>query len=529
MGTDMNTVIVDAAALEPQAALRVSELRYRRLFESAKDGILILDASTGQITDVNPFMVDLLGYSQEEYLGKALWEIGAFKDVAANKSAFLELQKIQYIRYDDLPLTTKDGRQADVEFVSNVYPEGDNEVIQCNIRDISKRKAAAKQLVQAQKMEAVGMLAGGMAHDFNNLLGVIIGNIELLRTRSNLDPDEAQLSLDALDAATRGADLVRGLLAFARRQPLAPRRVEVNELVSGTVNLLRRLLGEAIEISLDLSDSAVWPVLADPALFEASLMNLAINARDAMPRGGRLIIGTSNCRLTAADLARHPQATLPGEYVLIEMRDTGKGISPEVLNRIFEPFFTTKGAGGSTGTGLGLSMVSEFAQQASGFVSVDSDVGVGTTFRLCLPRSTEDVEAAAEPQALAAVADGHETVLAVEDNASMRRVTVRQLAYLGYRALEADNATAALKLLADEKIDLLFTDVVMTGEVNGLELARIALARWPALKVVLTSGFTGDRPDNDAGDLRLLAKPYRVADLAQVLREVLDSSVAKPS
>jgi PAS domain S-box-containing protein len=522
----MSTVPADSATETPDVALRLSELRYRRLFESAKDGILILDANTGQITDVNPFMVDLLGYTREEYLGKALWEIGAFKDVAANKSAFLELQHLQYIRYEDLPLTTKDGRQADVEFVSNVYPEDDHEVIQCNIRDISKRKAAARRLVQAQKMEAVGMLAGGMAHDFNNLLGIIIGNLELLRTHANLDREEEQLSLDALDAATRGADLVRGLLAFARRQPLAPRRIEVNKLVSETVKLLRRILGEAIEISLDLSADPVWPVLADPAQFEASLMNLAINARDAMPRGGRLTICTSNYCLTAEDIAQHPQAT-PGEYVLIEVRDTGKGILPEVMSRIFEPFFTTKGASGSTGTGLGLSMVSEFTQRASGVISVDSDVGVGTTFRLCLPRFTGDVEGATEPPALAEVTGGHETVLAVEDNTALRRITVRQLSRLGYRALEADNATAALKLLADEKIDLLFTDVVMTGEVNGLELARIALARWPALKVVLTSGFGGDRPENEAGDLRLLAKPYRAADFARLLREVLDNRVAK--
>ena len=522
----MSALPADPATETPEVSLRVSELRYRRLFESAKDGILILDASTGQITDVNPFMVDLLGYTREEYLGKALWEIGAFKDVAASKSAFLELQHLQYIRYEDLPLTTKDGRQADVEFVSNVYAEDGREVIQCNIRDISKRKAAARKLVQAQKMEAVGMLAGGMAHDFNNLLGVIIGNLELLRMRTNLDRDEAQLSLDALDAAMRGADLVRGLLAFARRQPLAPRRLEVNELVSATVKLLRRLLGETIEISFDPSINGVWPVLTDPAQFEASLMNLAINARDAMPRGGRLTIATSNHPLTAEDLAQYPQAA-PGEYVLIEVRDTGKGISPEILSRIFEPFFTTKGDGVGAGTGLGLSMVSEFAQRASGVISVDSDVGVGTTFRLLLPRLKEDVEGAPEPQAITKVANGHETVLAVEDNAAMRRVTVHQLAQLGYRALEADNAAAALKLLTDEKIDVLFTDVVLTGEMNGLELARAALARWPALKVVLTSGFAGEIPDNEVGDLRLLAKPYRAADLGRTLRDALDGSVAK--
>ena len=516
---------VDAGAEIPETALRLSELRYRRLFESAKDGILILDARTGRITDVNPFMVDLLGYTREEYLGKALWEIGAFKDVAASKSAFSELQHLEYIRYEDLPLTTKDGRQADVEFVSNVYPEGDAQVIQCNVRDISKKKATEKKLIQAQKMEAVGMLAGGMAHDFNNLLGVIVGNLELLRRRAHLEEEEAQLSLEAMDAAMRGADLVRGLLAFARRQPLAPRRIVVNELVSETAKLLRRLLGEAIEISLDLSAEALWPVLADPAQFEASLMNLAINARDAMPRGGKLSISTSNHNMTAEDLAQHPEAE-PGEYVLIEVRDTGKGMSPEVLSRIFEPFFTTKGTSESAGTGLGLSMVSEFTQQASGVISVDSDIGVGTTFRLCLPRFVEQAATVAEPPKVAEVECGYETILVVEDNEALRRVAMLQLDHLGYRALEADNAAAALALLADEKVDLLLTDVVMAGEVNGLEPARLALGRWPTLKVILTSGFAGARPDDETRDLRLLAKPYRLADLARILRETLKGSLA---
>jgi CheY-like chemotaxis protein len=246
-----------------------------------------------------------------------------------------------------------------------------------------------------------------------------------------------------------------------------------------------------------------------------------------MPRGGRLSIRTSNRGLTAADLVQHPQVA-PGEYVLIEVRDTGKGMSPEVLGRIFEPFFTTKGTDGNAGTGLGLSMVSEFAEQASGVVSVDSDVGVGTTFRLYLPRFTEVGAGAAEPpQALAEVADRHETVLVVEDNAALRRITIRQLGHLGYRAFEADDAATALELLAEEKVDLLFTDVVLAGEVDGIELARTALARWPALKVILTSGFAGDRLDNEAGDLRLLTKPYRAADFAKLLREVLDSSVVK--
>jgi CheY-like chemotaxis protein len=310
-------------------------------------------------------------------------------------------------------------------------------------------------------------------------------------------------------------------LAFARRQPLKPARVDVNELVADTVRLLGRMLGEDIEISLNLADTA-WPATADPAQLEACLANLATNARDAMPEGGRLIITTANRRLDADYAAAHADLT-EGEFVMIEVSDTGIGMPAEVMGQIFEPFFTTKEAG--KGTGLGLSMVFGFMRQSAGHVNVYSEPGAGTTFRLYLPRMV----AAALPRDILedpAVERGTgETVLVVEDNPAVRRVVLRQLRELGYRVLEADRAAAALEILQHQPADLLLTDVVMPGGLDGIALARIAAERWPALKIVLTSGFPQARVDGNGeilGNLQLLSKPYGRTDLAAALQAALN-------
>lgn len=388
------------------------------------------------------------------------------------------------------------------------------------IHDITERRQTEEQLRQAQKMEAIGNLTGGMAHDFNNLLGIIIGNLDLLRDRQSDDPEAAELSGEALEAALRGADLTRRLLAFARRQPLQPARIEVNALIAGIVKLLERTLGEHIRITLDL-DPATWPVVADPAQLESSLTNLATNARDAMPRGGKLTIVTGNRSLDADYASLHAEVR-PGDYAMIEVSDTGTGMPPEVLNHVFEPFYTTKEQ--DKGTGLGLSMVFGFMKQSGGHINVYSEVGIGTTFRLYLPRTDSDAEA--RPAAAAMLHRGSgETVLVVEDNASLRRVVLRQLTELGYRVLEAEDAQTALQVLESEPVDLLFTDVVMPGGISGYEIAQTVLSRWPSTRVVLTSGFPETRIDGDpiVRNLRLLSKPYRRDDLGRLIREVLDS------
>jgi PAS domain S-box-containing protein len=391
------------------------------------------------------------------------------------------------------------------------------------IHDITERCHTEEQLRQAQKMEAIGNLTGGMAHDFNNLLGIIIGNLDLLHDRHSSDPDADELGREALNAALRGADLTKRLLAFARRQPLQPARTDVNELIAGIVKLLERTLGEEIQITLDL-DPETWPVVVDPAQLESSLTNLATNARDAMPDGGQLIMVTGNKTLDADYASQHAEVQ-PGDYALIEVSDTGTGMSAEVASHVFEPFYTTKEQG--KGTGLGLSMVFGFIKQSGGHIHVYSELGVGTVFRLYLPHADTDAGAdaggAITPAAL--VRGGCETVLAVEDNAGLRRVVVRQLTELGYRVLEAQDAQSALGILESKPVDLLFTDVVMPGGTSGYELARTVLLRWPGIKIVLTSGFPERKIIGgvDVPSLQLLSKPYRRDDLGWLIRDTLDA------
>jgi PAS domain S-box-containing protein len=389
------------------------------------------------------------------------------------------------------------------------------------IHDITERRRTEEQLHQAQKMEAIGNLTGGMAHDFNNLLGIIIGNLDLLRDRHSIDPDADELSREALAAALRGADLTRRLLAFARRQPLQPARTDVNELIARIVKLLERTLGEEIQITLDLN-TETWPVVVDPAQLESSLTNLATNARDAMPAGGELRIATGN-RPLDADYALLHADVHAGDYAMIEVRDTGTGMPEEVSSQIFEPFYTTKEQG--KGTGLGLSMVFGFIKQSGGHINVYSEVGIGTTFRLYLRRADAGAEVGGAVLPAALARGSGETVLAVEDNPSLRRVVVRQLTELGYRVLEAQDAQSALGILESKPVDLLFTDVVMPGGTSGYALARAVLSRWPAIKIVLTSGFPERKiiGDVDVPSLQLLSKPYRRDDLGRLIRDTLDA------
>jgi CheY-like chemotaxis protein len=332
-----------------------------------------------------------------------------------------------------------------------------------------------------------------------------------------------ELAGEALYAAVNGADLTKRLLAFARRQPLQPKLVDVNQLITGIARLLSRTLGEGVRISLDLSPQ-LWPTFVDPTQLEAALINLANNARDAMPKGGTLTIVTRNGHLDADYASNHPGVVV-GDYAGIEVTDTGTGMSPEVLEKAFEPFFTTKATG--KGSGLGLSMVYGFLKQSGGHVNIYSEVGIGSTFRLYLPRAHTQER---PKQAEAAPENVHgrgETVLAVEDNPSLRRVVVRQLRELGYRVLEAENAAAAMMVLNAEPVDILFTDVVMGQGANGFELAHSATVKWPNIRVLITSGFPdatlngGDKGGGPPLRGRILTKPYRKEDLARSLKAVL--------
>ncbi len=392
------------------------------------------------------------------------------------------------------------------------------EALQSQRADIARLNA---RLLQSQRLEAIGQLTGGVAHDFNNLLTVVLGNADLLAEASADDPVRRQLAEMIVEAAQRGASLTQQLLAFARKQPLAPSEVDVNQRVAALDPMLRRTLGEHIEIEL-VRGAGLWPALVDPAQLENALLNLCLNARDAMPSGGKLTLETANAALDAQYAAQHPDVQA-GQYVMLAVSDTGCGIDPALLPRVFEPFFTTKEKG--KGTGLGLAMVYGFARQSAGHVSIYSEPGHGTTVKLYLPRGSGARPAAAEPHIETAVRGGAETVLVVEDDDAVRQLACHELRTLGYRVLEAASGAKALPLIdGEEIIDLLFTDVVMPGGMSGRQLADEARRLRPGLRVLYTSGYTENAIVHhgrlDPG-VQLLAKPYRRADLARAIRQAL--------
>ena len=389
--------------------------------------------------------------------------------------------------------------------------------------EITTRRQAEEALLQAQKMEAVGQLTGGVAHDFNNLLTIITGNLQMLEEQLREDPLLGRLVQGALKAAAQGAELIGKLLVFSRRQALRPQPIDLNQLLGNMTELLHRTLGETIAIETRL-ERELWPALVDAHQVEMALLNLAVNARDAMPHGGTLTIATTNITLGEDYAAREAEVS-PGDYVLLAVSDTGTGIPPAMTKQVFEPFFTTKATG--KGSGLGLSMVYGFAKQSGGHIKIDSEPGQGTTVKLYLPRATDFAERPAEPGPFPLVpAAGGETVLVVEDELGVRELAVLFLTDLGYRVLEAADGQSALASLERQPtIDLLFVDLVLPGGLNGLELARQARHYRPDLKVLFTSGYAKDAilgQEKLSARVRLLVKPYQKADLARAVRGALE-------
>jgi PAS domain S-box-containing protein len=468
----------------------------------------------------------VFGYDARDVIGKSmlLTVPDDFKDSV--REGFNEIANGAPARRLLRPVRHRDGRlrEAYVSAAPVFLADGRIRAVVVTFEDMTDQFETEAQLRQSQKMEAIGNLTGGLAHDFNNLLAIIVGNLDLAKMMLDPKSDAGELTElvdESLAAALRGAELTQRLLAFARRQPLNPSRLSVNELIASMVKLLERTLGENITIALDL-EPHLWPADADAAQLEASIVNLATNARDAMPKGGTLTIASRNRRVDEDSAQAYP-GLLPGDYAVIEVSDTGSGMTQAVIAQIFEPFFTTKDAG--KGTGLGLSMVFGFMKQSGGHINVYSEVGIGTTFRLYLPR-TLNLEADAVSSPRDSAIGAGETILAVEDNEGLRRVVVRQLRDLGYRVFEAETAAAALSFLEKDKADLVFTDIVMPGEVDGFMLARTILQKYPAIKVVLTSGFPDTKLNGALGALvdqvRLLSKPYRKDELAHLLREALE-------
>jgi CheY-like chemotaxis protein len=378
-----------------------------------------------------------------------------------------------------------------------------------------------EQLRQSQKMEAVGQLTGGIAHDFNNLLGVVVGNLDTVLEKLGEQSEQGQLINRALNSAIHGAELTHRLLAFSRQQSLEPKAFAINDLLPDLSALLKRTLGEAIAMRVE-AGSDLWPAFADLSQLRDAIINLAINARDAMPDGGTLTIETANIHLDEAYARANPGVT-PGDYAMLAVTDTGVGMSADIVERAVEPFFTTKSVG--KGTGLGLSMVYGFARQSGGHVKIHSEVGHGTTVKLYLPRA-KVAAAAGQPlyEAASQLPGGTETILLAEDNAELRHTAVYQLEKLGYRVLAAQNGEAALAVLRGaEPIDMLFSDIVMTGKLTGTDLVSEARKLRPNIRVLLTTGYAEKVASSGGqGAWQLLRKPYRKRDLAIKVRSVLD-------
>jgi two-component system, cell cycle sensor histidine kinase and response regulator CckA len=506
-------------------APRDSEARYRRMFKAAQDGILILDARTGLIIDVNPFLVKLLDYSRKEFLGKTLWKVGLFKDSEAFKAAFDELQGKRYVRLGDLPIKTKDGRSVNVELVGNVYGVNGRKVIQCHVRDITERKSAEqleRQLRQSQKMEAIGHLAGGMAHDFNNLLGIILGYCTMLEAQKELTEPIRRMIAEIHNAGTFAKNVTRDLLAFSRRQVLLPVFMDLNATVNRIDTMLDRLIGDDVKLMSRLA-SDLGTIKADPSQIEQVLMNLVINARDAMPVGGKITIETANIQIDDSYVRHHPSLE-PGPYVVLSVSDTGVGMDQETQSHIFEPFFSTKGT--SNGTGLGLSTVYGIVTQSGGTISVYSELDHGTTFKIHFPRHTETA-AVMDRELELPLRGGSETILLVDDGAPLRELTKIFLEDYGYTVLDSGDPAEAIRIAGKHKgqLPLLITDVVMPGFSGPVLAERLAVTR-PETRVLYTSGYADDqitRPSKGLPESAFLQKPFTRDALVKKVRELLDS------
>lgn len=705
--------------------INASEIRYRRLFETAQEGVLILDAGTGSITDINPYLIKMLEYTKEEFIGKKLWEIGPFKDILKSKISFKELQKKEYIRYDNLPLETKNGKHKEYEFISNVYQQGDRKVIQCNIRDNSVRKLEEElrlklerqkdvdqqkkdvdqqkenidqqkkdidqqkkdvdqqkkdvvqqrkdinqqlqqqeaeqlkifnqqlqnqysvlcgiinstvepifsldrnycytsfntshknvmkaiynrdiqlgrpiyeyqikedwekakknidcalsgetisedaysgeetlarvyfivshypiknernevigvtifakditdrkkleeekiqaQLRQSQKMESIGTLAGGIVHDFNNLLTPIKGYAELAMT----DMDKTNPIYDDLNeissVADKAASLTQQLMLFSRNQPVCVINLNLNKIIEKMSKMLKRIIGEDIEIKIDLSPD-LWNINADESRIEQIIMNLTVNAHDAMPNGGTLTVKTENVTLGEEQYIDIPES-YPGRFVRLSIQDNGKGMSNEVVQRIFEPFFTTKGIG--KGTGLGLSVAYGIVKQHNGWINVYSEQGKGTIFKIHLPAVLDKKETVIQKEVKYRDVTGHgERILVVEDEQAIRDFISKVLLKNGYVAFLTGNVKEALEIYKKEKgkFHLIISDVVLPDK-TGIELVKQILLDNPKQKVIFSSGYLDDKSQWEMiqqKGFKFLQKPYELNELLSAIKEVLD-------
>lgn len=463
----------------------------------------------------------IFGYTAKEAIGQPYLLVPAGHEeefVALFERAMTgqTLQDIQVRR------RRKDGSLADISFDAAAMVDGGVvKGIAFALSDITERNKLEQQLRQSQKLDAIGQLTGGIAHDFNNVLSVITGTIDILADGVADKPDLAEIAKLISEAADRGAELTSHLLAFARKQPLQPRTTDIRQVLTEASHLLRPTLGEQVEVAWRVKDDA-WPAMVDPAQLVTAILNLAVNARDAMPEGGKLTIETGNVFLDEDYCSAHAEVE-PGPYVMVAVSDTGPGIPAAIREKVFEPFFTTKEVG--KGTGLGLSMIYGFVKQSGGHITLYSEEGLGATFKIYLPRAGSPPGTDNQALAVPEVHGNGETILVVEDDPIVRASVMVQLDSLGYRTMVATNAEEALAIVdSGAAFDLLFTDVVMSGSMNGRRLAEEAAKRRTPLKILFTSGYTQDAIIHhgrlERGVL-LLPKPYRKSDLARMIRQAL--------
>lgn len=511
---------------DAEAKLRRSEERHRAAMEGSLDSVYFMRAirdDRGEITDfeftdVNKRGEDMLNFSRDELIGGRLCVL--MPDNLT--TGFYE--KYKQVLESGVPLDEEfevpiDGVRA--RWIHHqIIPFDDG--LAFHSRDITDVKESEEQLRQALKMEAIGQLTGGIAHDFNNLLAVVLGNLELLGNRLEGDETASEMIARSISAADRGAILTRRLLAFSRKQMLDSKPTDVHKLLADMLDLLRRTLPESIEIRFAGGDN-VWPTLVDSNQLEHAILNLAVNARDAMDDGGTMTIHTSTLHMDAEEASLH-EGLAAGDYVVLSVSDTGAGMTPETVAKAFDPFFTTKEVG--EGSGLGLSMVFGFVSQSQGTVEIISAPGEGANVRIYLPRAEvmEEEEALAPATSRLPLGQG-ERVMVVEDDPDVLKFVVMALQSLGYETIEALDGPSALSLLSGgQDIDLLFTDVILPGGMSGPELVNALKESRPALKAVYTSGYAADSvlPEDEQG-LEMLHKPYRVLDLGQTIRAALDA------
>ena len=495
------------------------------LLRSAVDAILTIDQH-GMITSANPSAEKLFQYSEIEMIGQNVSMLMADPHKSAHDGyirRYLATGEARIIGLGrEVPARRKDGSSVPIHLSVSEFVAHGERYFAGIIHDLSGRKDAERALNHAQKMEAIGQLTGGVAHDFNNLLTVIIGNLELLEMR--LEEKGARELLDeAQEAADLGAKLTARLLAFARRSPLESVAIDLNDLILGLTDLLHRTLGGAVDLSTVLS-THLGTTRADPGQIETAIVNLALNARDAMPDGGTLVLETRNAVIDE-DYIAGETGLEPGNYVLLSVSDTGHGMGEDVRERVFEPFFTTKEAG--KGSGLGLPMIYGFAKQSGGHVTIYSEIGKGTTVNLYLPRlETEADEAGSDEPDLPVEETAGGCILVVEDDPRIRRLTRTRLESLGYDVLQAENGPEALSQMEQHgrAVDLVFTDLVMPGGMSGYDLCAVVRERYPGVRLLLTSGYAEETVHAQKlaeEQLAILRKPYRQSELARAISDVL--------